>query len=93
MDDITVYKTGAYSGTTSSSSAVVGTVTNLPKGRYLVIPSGYANYGGYMSSPVAGYVSNLGVIENPTKATYYVYSPTSSAATWTNYQVNFIKIG
>lgn len=93
LDDITVYKTGAYSGTTSSSSAVVGTVTNLPKGRYLVIPSGYSNYGGYMNSPVAGYVSNLGVIENPTKATYYVYSPTSSAATWTNYQVNFIKIG
>jgi hypothetical protein len=93
LDDITVYKTGAYSGTTSSSSAVVGTVTNLPKGRYLVIPSGYSNYGGYMNSPVAGYVSNLGVIENPTKATYYVYSPTSSATTWTNYQVNFIKIG
>jgi len=93
LDDITVYKTDAYSGTTSSSSAVVGTVTNLPKGRYLVIPSGYSNYGGYMNSPVAGYVSNLGVIENPTKATYYVYSPTSSAATWTNYQVNFIKIG
>lgn len=93
LDDITVYKTGAYSGTTSSSTAVVGTVTNLPKGRYLVIPSGYSNYGGYMNSPVAGYVSNLGVIENPTQATYYVYSPTSSTATWTNYQVNFIKIG
>lgn len=93
MDDITVYKTGAYSGTTSSSTVVVGTVTNLPKGRYLVIPSGYSTYGGYMNSPVAGYVSNLGVIENPTQATYNVFSPTSSTATWTNYQVNFIKIG
>lgn len=93
LDDITVYKTGAYSGTTSSSSAVVGTITNLPKGRYLVIPSGYSNYGGYMNAPVAGYVSNLGVIENPTQATYYIYSPTSSPATWTNYQVNFIKVG
>lgn len=98
LSNIKIFKSDAFSGTSSGASYGTVTYLGLQKGRYLIMYNGYNSlYGGYLykGEPLVGvgWVRTLTEITLNEATVLRVQAGTADPVTWTNYQLVAIKVG
>lgn len=94
QNNLSIYGTTTYSGTTTSGSTLMS--LQLPAGKYMVLPAGYVSgYGAYIYKGTTGTgwsVNGTSTITLTETTTLNIGAASSSSTTWTNFCLRFLKI-